>query len=117
MSESPKSQTLKSSQFWLKRRPKALLSGLISCGTCGSSLVTIGKHYLRYGKAHRNAGTLRGFEYSEAMKSAGGNWSDDDLNGFIAHPAVVPGTSMPFGGLAEEKDRADIISYLHVQTN
>jgi site-specific DNA recombinase len=59
LAESPKSQALKNSQFWLRRRPKGLLGGLICCGTCGSSLVTIGKDYLRCGKAHRNAGCPR----------------------------------------------------------
>ena len=56
LADSAQSQALRTSQFWLKRRPKGLLSGLVSCGNCGSTLVTVGKDYLRCGKAHRNAG-------------------------------------------------------------
>jgi site-specific DNA recombinase len=59
IAESPTAQALKKSQFWLKRRPKGLLSGLVRCGTCGGAMVTIGKDYLRCGNAHRNAGCSR----------------------------------------------------------
>lgn len=56
IADSPTAQALKRSKFWLRRRPKGLLSGLVTCGSCGSAMVTIGKDYLRCGNAHRNAG-------------------------------------------------------------
>jgi cytochrome c len=69
------------------------------------------------GVAGRTKASIEGFKYSEAMKATGGTWTDDELNGFIAHPAAaIPGTAMPFGGVPEAGERADIIAYLHEQS-
>jgi cytochrome c len=66
------------------------------------------------GVVGRAKASIAGHDYSEAMKAAGGNWTDDELNAFIAHPAAaIPGTAMPFGGLPEAGERADLILYLH----
>jgi hypothetical protein len=43
-------------RFWENRRPKHLLTGLIKCGCCGSSMASIGKDYLACDAA-RNTGT------------------------------------------------------------
>ncbi|RYG87753.1 MAG: c-type cytochrome [Alphaproteobacteria bacterium] len=52
-------------------------------------------------------------QYSSALKSAGGTWSYEDLNAFIAHPALtVPGTDMSIAGLPGENERANLIGYL-----
>lgn len=52
-------------------------------------------------------------KYTEAMITAGGTWTFEDLNAFIAHPMVtVPGTEMSFEGLPDEQQRADVIAYL-----
>ena len=53
---SPTSQAIKAGQFWLKRRPRHVLTGLVYCGYCGDSMTVIGKDYLRCSRAHRNAG-------------------------------------------------------------
>ena len=51
--------------------------------------------------------------YSSALKDAGGNWTFEELNSFISNPALtLPGTDMPFAGLQDEKQRADLIAYL-----
>ena len=47
ISDSPGAQAIKSSQFWLKRRPRHVLTGLVWCGQCGDSMAVIGKDYLR----------------------------------------------------------------------
>jgi cytochrome c len=64
----------------------------------------------------RTAGTAAGFNYSEAMKKAGAGglvWNEDTLNTYLAGPKVlVPGNKMPFPGLPNEQDRADVIAYL-----
>lgn len=55
----------------------------------------------------RKAGTVEGFQYSEAMKQAGENgliWNEDTLKEFLTSPkAMIPGTSMRFWGLWENQ--------------
>lgn len=54
-----------------------------------------------------------GFAYSAAMKGAGGTWTYDNLNTFLAKPRqAVPGTKMAFAGMAKPEDRAAVIAYL-----
>jgi cytochrome c len=61
----------------------------------------------------RKAGSVTDFAYSEAMKQSGIDWTPDKLDTFIMAPKqLVPGNKMPFGGISEEQERADIISYL-----
>jgi len=62
----------------------------------------------------RKAGTVEGFQrYSEAMKKANFVWTEQTLDQWLANPeALIPGTSMTFGGLRESKARQDVIAYL-----
>jgi cytochrome c len=54
------------------------------------------------------------FNYSAAMKAAGGNWTLEELNHFLINPkAAVPGTAMTFAGLPRASERADVIAYLN----
>lgn len=54
-----------------------------------------------------------GFRYSASMSKAGGAWSYEELNAFLADPKrTVPGNKMAFAGLKKESDRADVIAYL-----
>jgi cytochrome c len=65
------------------------------------------------GIAGRAAGTFAGFRYSRAMKSSGKTWDDASLDAFIADPQkLIPGNVMPFSGVADAKQRADLIAYL-----
>jgi cytochrome c len=67
-----------------------------------------------YGVVGDHKGEGRGFNFSAAMKAKGGNWTDDDLNKFIANPkGFVPGTAMGFAGITKDSERADVIAYLH----
>jgi cytochrome c len=67
-----------------------------------------------YGVVGRAVASEAGFNYSSALKAKGGNWTFDALNTWIANPrADVPGTLMTFGGIPNEKQRADIIAYLN----
>lgn len=51
--------------------------------------------------------------YSEAMKSKGGEWTYTDLASFIHKPkGFVAGTRMIFAGLSDNGDLANLIAYL-----
>lgn len=54
--------------------------------------------------------------YSSALKSFGGEWSQDTLNQFLYKPSsYVPGTAMNFAGWDNSKtrQRANVIAYLY----
>jgi cytochrome c len=53
------------------------------------------------------------FKYSAALKAKGGKWTFAALNKWLADPRTdVPGTTMTFAGLSNEKQRADVVAYL-----
>ena len=59
------------------------------------------------------SGTARGFTCSAAMRKAGVTWDDKTLDAFIADPQkTIPGNLMPFPGVADAKQRAEIVDYL-----
>jgi cytochrome c len=64
----------------------------------------------------RRAGTIAGFNYSEANKAAGAQglvWTEQTLQKYLENPlAFMPGTKMAFAGLRDEQDRQDLIAYL-----
>ena len=61
----------------------------------------------------RKAGSVAGFRYSRAMKGASIVWDDKTLDAYIADPQkVVPGNVMPFAGIADAKQRVDVVAYL-----
>ncbi|UPJ48537.1 cytochrome c family protein [Bradyrhizobium sp. 200] len=61
----------------------------------------------------RKAGTVPGFRYSNAMKNSGIVWDDKWLNAYLESPQkAVPGNRMPYPGLKDATDRADLVAYL-----
>ena len=74
--------------------------------------------YDRTGPRHcglfgRHAGSVQGFNYSTAMKGSKIVWNQDTLDRFLASPrTMVPGTAMGYAGVADRKERADLIAYL-----
>ncbi|MCY1356178.1 hypothetical protein D9M69_426210 [compost metagenome] len=69
-----------------------------------------------HGVVGRMSGSLAGFSYSEAMKTRGAAWSRDSLDAFIAQPqSAVPGTYMPFAGLADAAERRAVTCWLSRQ--
>ena len=61
----------------------------------------------------RTAGTVPGFRYSEANKTSGIVWSEQELYVYLENPkAKIPGTIMAFVGLKDSQKRADLIAYL-----
>jgi cytochrome c len=67
-----------------------------------------------YGIVGRARATAPGFNYSDAMKAKGGEWTIADLNKFLTNPKdLVPGTKMNFAGFSRGNQRADVIAYLN----
>lgn len=61
----------------------------------------------------REAGTMEGFRYSEAMLASGLVWTPEALDAFLEDPrGVLPGSRMAFRGLSDPEDRADVIGFL-----
>ena len=64
----------------------------------------------------RKAGSVPGFEYSQAMKRSGLVWDAKTLDRFLAEPMkVVPNTTMTYAGIADPRERADLIAYLRTR--
>jgi cytochrome c len=65
------------------------------------------------GVYRRKAGSVSGFRYSRALKTANIVWTDEKLHEFLAEPqAAIPGNAMPYPGLPDEQQRRDVIAYL-----
>jgi cytochrome c len=61
----------------------------------------------------RKAGELADFRYSPALKRSGIVWTPQTLDAYLTDPqALVPGNRMPYAGMADPRDRADLIAYL-----
>jgi len=61
----------------------------------------------------RKSAVAPGFRYSGAMKRARLVWTSAQLNAYLADPqALIPGNAMPFPGLPDARQRADLIAYL-----
>ncbi|MGB6321052.1 MAG: cytochrome c family protein [Xanthobacteraceae bacterium] len=66
-----------------------------------------------HGVYGRKAGSLADFRYSTAMLHANIVWDDGNLRAYLADPqAKVRGNRMPFGGLSDPQDIADVIAFL-----
>lgn len=84
----------------------------------GRCLACHALEYDRVGPRHcglfgRRAGSVAGFDYSDAMKRSKIVWNDKTLDRFIADPLkTVPGTTMTYAGVSDPKERADLLAYL-----
>jgi cytochrome c len=57
----------------------------------------------------RKAGTIEGFDYTEANKNSGITWNDETFKEYIKDPrAKIPGTKMVFAGIKDEKEAGDL---------
>ncbi|MDR6231804.1 cytochrome c [Pseudomonas sp. SORGH_AS199] len=64
----------------------------------------------------RQAGSLAGYTYSDAMRQAGFAWDREALAAFLRDPErKVPGTKMRFWGIGDAEDLRDIADYLETQ--
>lgn len=61
----------------------------------------------------RKAGSVAGYNYSDANKNSGITWTEDEFTAYIRNPqGVVKGTKMTFAGVKSDKDIADLVAFL-----
>ncbi len=66
-----------------------------------------------HGVFGRRAGGLDDFRYSSALKRSGITWTPQTLDAYIADPQkAVPANRMPYSGMPDARDRADLILYM-----
>ena len=72
----------------------------------------IGPHLV--GIFGRQAGSVEGFNYSDAMKESGITWDDETLTEYLMNPRdYIPGNRMAFAGLRNEEEIQNLLAYLH----
>ena len=70
-----------------------------------------------HGVFGRKAGSVEGFNYSEAMKNSGIVWDDETLAKYLRDPrGSLPGNKMAFPGLKNDDEMANLLAYLHQAT-
>jgi cytochrome c len=83
------------------------------CAVCHSVDGTNGVGPSLKGVVGHKSGDVAGFRFSRAMKNAAITWNAKTLDAYLAEPQkIVPGNQMPFAGIADAKERADVIAYL-----
>jgi cytochrome c len=84
------------------------------CSSCHSIDGTNGTGPTLNGVFGRKAGSVADFRYSRAMKNASFEWTAQLLDAYLADPQkAVPGNVMPFSGVADAQQRADLVAYLN----
>jgi cytochrome c2 len=70
-----------------------------------------------HGVLGRKAGELPDYRYSPALKRSGITWTAQTIEEFIAEPLkLIPANRMPYAGMTDAGDRADLIAYLQKAT-
>jgi cytochrome c len=65
------------------------------------------------GVVGRKAGTVPGYNYSEATKNSGIVWTEDALKVYLRQPkAAVAGTNMTFAGLTDPVEIENVIAFI-----
>ena len=65
------------------------------------------------GLFERKAGALDDYRYSPALKRSGITWTPQALDAYVADPQkAIPQNRMPYAGMPEARDRADLIAYM-----
>lgn len=61
----------------------------------------------------RPAGSVEGFQYTEANRNSGITWTEQELWAYLENPrGKIPGTNMVFAGIRDGQQRADLIAHL-----
>ena len=68
-----------------------------------------------FGVIGRKAGDNNDFRFSPALKRSGIVWSERELDAYIADPQKkIPANRMPYSGMSNARDRADLLAYILV---
>jgi cytochrome c len=66
-----------------------------------------------HGMFGRRAGGLDNFRYSPALRRSGIVWTPQTLDAYVADPQkLVPANRMPYSGMPDARDRADLIAFM-----
>lgn len=66
-----------------------------------------------YGLVGRGVAAVAGARYSSDLQALGGTWTYELLDAWLKKPKdVAKGTSMGFGGIKKDEQRADLIAYM-----
>lgn len=66
-----------------------------------------------WGVVGRDKGAVDGFKYSKTLSEMDGDWTLENLAGFIHNPKeYAAGTKMIYRGLKDDKKLADLLAYL-----
>ena len=61
----------------------------------------------------RKAGSVPGFNYSDANKNSGITWNEQTFKQYIKAPqAMIPGTKMTFAGIQDPQEADNLWAYL-----
>jgi cytochrome c2 len=64
----------------------------------------------------RKAGTVPGYNYTDANKNSGVTWDESNLDTYLTDPRkFIPGTKMLFAGIKSADDRKALIAFLKEQ--
>jgi cytochrome c len=86
-----------------------------TCHTLERGVNNVGPSLL--GIFGRKAGDIADFRYSPTLRKSGITWTPQTLDAYIADPQKeVPGNRMPYAGMPDAADRADLIAYLQKAT-
>lgn len=85
-----------------------------ACHELKSEKNKVGPHLV--GIVGRTAGSVEGFNYSDALKKAhaeGLVWNEENLAKYLHNPKeFLPGNRMAFAGLKKDDEIADLLAYL-----
>lgn len=83
------------------------------CSACHTIDGSDGAGPTLQGIAGRKAASVAGFRYSRALRNSNITWNAASLDAFLADPQkAVPGTVMPYSGLADVRRRTALVAYL-----
>jgi cytochrome c len=61
----------------------------------------------------RQAGSVEGFKYSDAMKNSGKTWDEATIAAYVKDPkGYIPGNKMAFAGLKKEDEVENLVAYI-----